>query len=75
MPKFKVGDRVTMSEAGALKWGRNSLVTSNPWGIEGVVETIDRNSDLNIMVKWSNGQSNCYRAGHLDIIYDIFENE
>lgn len=72
MPKFKVGDRVTMSEEGALRWGRPS---HNPWGVEGVVKSINRNSDLNIMVDWRNGYANCYREEHLDNFYDIFENE
>ncbi len=75
MPKFKVGDRVTMSAAGALKWGRNSHKSNNPWGIEGIVTRVGGVSLLPVMVSWDNGFVNSYREMDLYIIYDIFENE
>lgn len=75
MPKFKVGDRVTMSEEGALKWGRNIKTSNNPWGAEGTISRVGGTSLLPVMLTWDNGFVNSYREIDLDIIYDIFENE
>lgn len=75
MNNFKVGDRVTMSEEGAVKWGRNPKDTNNPWDVYGEVVIVRRWRALPVMVTWDNGRLNSYREVDLDSIYDIFENE
>ena len=69
MPKFKVGDIVTISRRGTrwceIRNGDFWRDGHNPYGTEGEVINIKRDG-LPIQVSWSNGAINTYQEIDLD---------
>jgi hypothetical protein len=63
-PKFKVGDKVMISDDSSwLSWSD----FSNPANTEGIITEI-RNEDLGIIVEWSNDERNSYNAQDLLLV-------
>jgi hypothetical protein len=63
-PKFKVGDKVMISDDS--QW-HSWTEFSNPANTEGIVTEI-KDEDLGIIVKWSNGETNSYNDRDLLLV-------
>jgi len=62
-PKFKIGDKVIISDDSRYYGGGNN----NPANVEGIITEI-KDEDLGIIVKWSNDTSNSYNAQDLLLV-------
>lgn len=67
MYKFNIGDEVYLKESAAMEFEirLNNPVIGSDYECVGVVIEKDRNSKLNLRVKWSNGTQNVYKDKHL----------
>jgi len=67
MDKFDVGDEVYLKKSAALDFGirPNNPVMGSEYECTGIVIEKDRDSKLNLRVKWSNGTQNVYEDKHL----------
>ena len=64
-PKFKVGDRVCMSEVGRLKYKHKE---TNPHSGIGVVTRVAGSGALPISVTWDTGRVNVYEHNQLEVV-------
>ena len=83
MPKFNVGDVVTMAEHGKRhmsSFNRDVCMAgggNNPWGISGTIYKYDSDEwdTLPINVEWNNGLFNCYAEDDLEFFNLNLENK
>lgn len=83
MPKFNVGDVVTMTEHGKRHMSIFNMDVymagggNNPWGISGTIYKYysDERETLPISVKWNNGCFNHYAEADLEFFNLNLENK